>query len=189
MIKTTMRKYEEMRDVLPPEAMAHNKEINVYGFLVGEASDHRDGLPTYSAYFHDMRDDTCAVFDSAMTRKEFLSLMNDADALSEALDDADDADPESEEALELTLAESYDQEAIDAYIKNCGGGYLGNFEEAYVGQYDSDVDFAQDMHAQVGEALPDEWSHWPYTCIDREYAARELMCDFFESDGYYFRNI
>jgi len=185
MQQTTLRKYEEMRDVLPPEAMAHNEEINVYGFLVGEAASHRDGLPTYDAYFHDMRDETCAVFDSAMTRKEFLALMNDADMLSEALCDQEDAD--GEEAIELTLSESYDQEAIDAYIKNVGEGYLDNFEEAYSGQFDSDEDFAQDMAEQLD--LIKEDATWPNNCIDWEYAARELMYDYFESDGYYFRNI
>lgn len=186
MQKTTLRKYEEMRDVLPPEAMAHNEEVKTFGFLVGEPSDHRDGLPTYSAYFYDTRDETCAVFDSAMTRKEFLALMADADMLSEALDDKDDA--EGEEDTELTLAETYDKEAIDAYIKNYGEGYLDNFEEAYTGKYDSDADFAQDMHEQISEPLEGA-DRWPYNCIDWDYAARELMYDYLELDGYYFRNL
>ena len=180
-----MRKYEEMRDVLPPEAMAYNGEIKVHGFLVGEPIDNRDGLPTYSAYFYDKRDETCAT-NGTMTRRQFLALMNDADMLSEALCNADDA--EDEDATELTLAETYDQEAIDAYVKNYGEGYLDNFEEAYVGQFDSDADFAQDMHEQIGEPL-EGGDKWPYNCIDWEQASRDLMYDYVELDGYYFRNL
>lgn len=30
---------------------------------------------------------------------------------------------------------------------------------------------------------------WPNTCIDWEQAARELMCDYSESNGYYFRSL
>ena len=186
MQKTTIRKYEEMCDVLPPEAMSHNEEINVSAFLVGEASDHRDGMPTYSAYFWDNRNGTCSTFDSAMTRKEFLSLMNDADMLSESLCDADDAD--GEEGTELALGESYDKAAIDAYIKNYGEGFLDSFEEAYAGEFDSDEDFARDMADQVCD-IDFTTLSWPQNCIDWEYAARELMYDYVELDGYYFGNI
>jgi hypothetical protein len=28
---------------------------------------------------------------------------------------------------------------------------------------------------------------WPYTCIDWEFAARELMYDYISEDGHYFR--
>ena len=30
---------------------------------------------------------------------------------------------------------------------------------------------------------------WPQYCIDWEYAARDLMMDYSEQDGYYFRNL
>lgn len=80
-------------------------------------------------------------------------------------------------------------EINQAYIDNVGAEYATaeDVEEAYQGEYSSDVDFAQEMAEQLG-ALKDN-TEWPYTCIDWEYAARELMYDYFESNGYYFRNL
>lgn len=59
--------------------------------------------------------------------------------------------------------------------------------EAYQGQFSSDEDFAQEMAEQLGDVPKD--SHWPLYCIDWEWAARELMMDYCEQDGYYFRNL
>jgi len=63
---------------------------------------------------------------------------------------------------------------------------LDNIEEAYSGTYCSDEEFAQDMAEQCGNLL--ENPVWPYTCIDWEYAARELMYDYNESNNHYFSN-
>lgn len=65
------------------------------------------------------------------------------------------------------------------------GVSLSNIEEAYQGKFGSDEDFAQDMAEQLGEIPKD--AHWPLYCIDWEHAARELMMDYNEHDGYYFR--
>ena len=62
-----------------------------------------------------------------------------------------------------------------------------NIQEAYNGQYDSDKAFAEDMADQLGSI--NDNAAWPYTCIDWEWAARELMMDYSEQDGYYFRNM
>ena len=62
-----------------------------------------------------------------------------------------------------------------------------NIEEAYQGQYSSDKDFAQQLAEDLGD-LKDNVS-WPYTCIDWEQAAHELMMDYCEEGGYYFRNL
>lgn len=80
-------------------------------------------------------------------------------------------------------------EINQAYIDNVGAKYAtaDDVEEAYQGEYSSDIDFAQDMADQLGSLKRDE--QWPYTCIDWEYAAKELMYDYFEVDGYYFRNM
>lgn len=59
-------------------------------------------------------------------------------------------------------------------------------EDAYAGQFDSDEDFARDMADQLGSV--DKNASWPNNCIDWEYAARELMYDYAEENGYYFRN-
>lgn len=83
------------------------------------------------------------------------------------------------------LIESLGAEVIKAAL------YLGidpgNIEEAYSGQYSSDVEFAQDMAEQLGSV--DKNASWPNTCIDWEYAAKELMYDYSEHDGYYFRQL
>lgn len=82
-----------------------------------------------------------------------------------------------------------DIEVISAYCS--GFGYnladvaISDIEEAYSGSYDSDEEFAEDMADQCGYKIPNEW---PFRCIDWEWAARELMCDYMEHDGHYFRN-
>lgn len=62
-----------------------------------------------------------------------------------------------------------------------------NIEEAYSGQFDNDVDFAQDMAEQTGSI--DKDASWPQNCIDWEHAAKEIMYDYCEENGYYFRNL
>jgi hypothetical protein len=80
-----------------------------------------------------------------------------------------------------------DLDIILSYADNTSIDDLSNIEEAYAGQYNSDEDFAEDMADQLGYINNDV--SWPYTCIDWEQAARELMYDYFESNGYYFRNL
>jgi hypothetical protein len=43
-IETTEKRYDEMLGVLPPAAMAGD------AFQVGEASDHRNGRPTFATF-------------------------------------------------------------------------------------------------------------------------------------------
>ncbi len=100
-----------------------------------------------------------------------------------------------EEAIELGIApnevEDYislidggmDKEVIEAAIE-CDV-QLCNVEEAYQGEYRSDEDFAEDFAEQLGFEYPNTW---PNNCIDWEHAAKELMYDYSESNGYYFRN-
>ena len=59
-------------------------------------------------------------------------------------------------------------------------------EEAYSGEFASDEEFAQDLAEQCD--MIQEKVVWPYTCIDWEFAARELMMDYGEENGHYFRN-
>lgn len=58
-------------------------------------------------------------------------------------------------------------------------------EELYQGEYDSDEDFAVQMADDLG-LLP-EGNDWPNSYIDWERAARDLMMDYDESGGHYFR--
>jgi antirestriction protein len=59
-------------------------------------------------------------------------------------------------------------------------------EDSYSGEFFSDVDFAREMADNCGFIQSDEW---PYSCIDWEQAARELMFDYYENDGCYFRSL
>ncbi len=91
-------------------------------------------------------------------------------------------------AREELIKQGNSAEAIDAYIAlGIGDDDLSNFEEAYSGEFENDEEFAQDMAENIG-ALAKE-PQWPYTCIDWEFAARELMYDYSEENGYYFRNL
>ena len=80
-----------------------------------------------------------------------------------------------------------DLDIILAYADNTSIDDLSNIEEAYQGQYDSDEEFAEQLAEELGYINNNV--SWPYTCIDWEHASRELMYDYFESNGYYFRNV
>ena len=79
----------------------------------------------------------------------------------------------------------YDEEVIEAAFE-CDVP-VEDIEEAYAGQFRSDEDFAQDMADQLG--VLDKNVSWPNNCIDWENAARELMYDYSEHDGHYFRKL
>lgn len=64
---------------------------------------------------------------------------------------------------------------------------FSDVEEAYSGEFGSDEDFARNMAEETG-AINNDLS-WPYTCIDWEFAAKELMYDYCEAKNHYFRNI
>ena len=64
---------------------------------------------------------------------------------------------------------------------------FSDIDEAYSGEFDSDEDFARNMADDLG--CIDKNVSWPYTCIDWEQAASELMYDYAEHNNHYFRNI
>lgn len=83
--------------------------------------------------------------------------------------------------------------AVEAWFKLQGAQYLADedvddilrsIEDSIMGQFDSDEEFAQTLAEDVGYTHPTEW---PYNCIDWAFAARELMYDYNEQDGFYFR--
>lgn len=83
------------------------------------------------------------------------------------------------------LIDRFGEALIVDYVE--GGYSLSNMEEGYQGEYNSDEEFAQSMADELG--LTNKELSWPYTCIDWEYAAKELMYDYFEVNGHYFRNL
>ena len=58
-------------------------------------------------------------------------------------------------------------------------------EELYQGEYYSDEDFAYQQADDLG--LVPESNDWPISYIDWNAAARDLMMDYGESNGHYFR--
>ncbi len=98
--------------------------------------------------------------------------------------------------------DNYGEEAVAAFYKNQPtywdseddvDDFADQFRDAYQGTWSSDEDFAEDFAEDTGALNGPEFSRlgvsWPYTCIDWTRAARELMYDYFEIDGYYFRNV
>ena len=80
---------------------------------------------------------------------------------------------------------SYDLDVLNAGVY-CDVA-IEDIDEAYSGQYDNDENFAEDTAEQLGYINNN--ASWPYTCIDWERAASELMYDYTEENGYYFRNL
>lgn len=80
--------------------------------------------------------------------------------------------------LELGITASEEPEKIAEEIQEC-----------YSGEFSSDEAFAQEQAESMGELPQAGQSHWPLYCIDWEYAARELMYDYSEQGGHYFRNV
>ena len=58
-------------------------------------------------------------------------------------------------------------------------------EEAYQGHYRSDEEFAQQLAEDLGLIQPN--IGWPYDSISWSSAASDLMQDYCQQDGYYFR--
>lgn len=86
---------------------------------------------------------------------------------------------------------NHDEDAVKAYAENLGldleefEDWEDEFEEAFCGQWDSDIDFVQDLAEDTGlipSSVPSNWIDW-------DYVAQEIMYDYFEQDGYYFRNL
>jgi len=85
--------------------------------------------------------------------------------------------------LESALAE-FDEEIVLAAIA-CSIN-LSDIGEAYQGRHASDEDFAQQLCEDVGE-IPKDFP--AYIRIDWERTARNIMMDYSEDNGHYFRNL
>ena len=92
---------------------------------------------------------------------------------------------EQEEIREELIENGVEEAVIDAYASLVGEEYIENVEEAYQGQWSSDERFAQQTAEDLG--LIERDVKWPASCIDWEWAAKEVMMDYMEENGYYFR--
>jgi len=83
------------------------------------------------------------------------------------------------------LKKNYTDEAIESYIELFSEKSIDNFEESYQGEYDNDEDFVRDLLEGNGDISRDLPS---YIHIDWEATARDIMMDYSEDNGFYFRN-
>lgn len=116
--------------------------------------------------FQDREGDLAHMIDESMSESEFEDLYS-------FMDEAN--------------ASHLDFEAIVAYSRHTGYELeecVEKAEEAYVGEYASDEDFAESIADVLGYL--NENQSWPHNCINWDRAARELMYDYFEESGYYF---
>jgi antirestriction protein len=85
----------------------------------------------------------------------------------------------------IELIDQYSEEVIEAALE-CGI-QPSDIRESYQGEFDSDRDFAMEIADQLGAIKNNQ--EWPYTCIDWDHAAKELMYDYCEDNHHYFRNV
>lgn len=99
---------------------------------------------------------------------------------------------EYENLQDIDILNEIENEGVDCHFDVISAALdcdipIGDIEEVYQGEYNDDEDFAWEFAREIG-AIERSVS-WPYTCIDWNQAARELMYDYCESGGYYFRNL
>jgi antirestriction protein len=84
------------------------------------------------------------------------------------------------------LALDDDDRAMYEAFKEAGmEGTFSDAQDAYSGQFDSDIDFTIELLESCGDIPKDLPS---YIQIDWEGTARNIMYDYSEANGYYFRN-
>ena len=88
---------------------------------------------------------------------------------------------------EIVEVNDWDIKAVESYISlGIGDDSLENFEEAYQGEWPSDENFVRDLLESTGE-IPKDFPN--YIHIDWESTTRDIMMDYSEANGYYFRNL
>lgn len=102
-----------------------------------------------------------------------------------------DEDEEQEKTIKKQMEEyGIDDNMLDActaYLSNFNDDTdLSDFEEAYQGQYDDDEDFVMQLLEETGD-IPENLPS--YIHINWARTASDIMYDYFEEDGYYFRNL
>lgn len=92
-----------------------------------------------------------------------------------------------EKVFEFAAAFAECEQDIDVVEAALDGGINpSDIDEAYEGSYKDDEDFAYETALSLGAI--DKDAKWPNNCIDWGQAAKELMYDYTESNGHYFRN-
>jgi hypothetical protein len=83
-----------------------------------------------------------------------------------------------------SAVDDYNEDAVKAYVSCCGIESVAGFEEAYEGEFDDVEDFVDYILETMGETIPswivvDHEATWNYN----------LRHDYYEENGFYFRNI
>lgn len=81
-----------------------------------------------------------------------------------------------------------EEEALLIYVKEQGGWkYASDFQDMYLGKYDSEVDFVRNWLSESGQI--DELPDWAQRYFDYEaYAQDAFLTDLIYCDGYIFWN-
>jgi hypothetical protein len=80
--------------------------------------------------------------------------------------------------------DDYNEDAVKAYVKCCGIECVSGFEDAYEGEFDRVEDFVE-HHMEVHDVEIPTW-----ICVDHEATWNcSLRHDYYEENGFYFRNI
>jgi antirestriction protein len=82
------------------------------------------------------------------------------------------------------LIRQYGEDVIEAAIE-CDV-VVSDIEEAYHGKFNNDEEFVQQLVEDIGD-IPKDLPG--YIHINWERTARDVMMDYSESNGYYFRNL
>jgi antirestriction protein len=92
-----------------------------------------------------------------------------------------------EELFDWLALDENERNILEAYIAITGDekSTIGEAMEDYQGAYSSDVDFTQQLLEDCGE-IPKDLPN--YIVIDWEATARQIMWDYSEHNGLYFRN-
>lgn len=103
--------------------------------------------------------------------------------LVELVEEAGDLRHISTEAIAGYVHNQHMQDEDDPDVEDIANG----IEDKFVGEFGSNADFAEHLANEMGLY---HWrdAEWPLTCIDWESAAVDIMYDYDEFDGHYFRN-
>ena len=83
------------------------------------------------------------------------------------------------------MVEEYDQETVDAFLEEFDLMDVEHLQDAYMGQYDSGAEFAENMVSDCGYVHSD-LPYW--IAIDWEETWENLSYDYSECNGYIFSN-
>jgi len=99
------------------------------------------------------------------------------------------------EYLERVESSHLDQEVIEAFA-DLGSydieevdSFFDALEESYVGEFNSDADFAENFAEECGYMEGEKVGSWPFNNVNWDRAAQDLMYDYSESNGHYFRSL